>query len=77
MLPVLAALPEIEVASGTAPAFTLAQITEAVEQAMGEGGGRFRRKVSVAARAALVKAAVERHHSRRPWPPARRPITRG
>ncbi len=59
VLPVLAALPEVEVASGTAPVFTPAQITEAVEQVMGEGGGRFRRKVAVAARAALVKAALD------------------
>ncbi len=59
VLPVLEALPEVEVAAGTAPAFTLAQITGAVEQTMGEGGGRFRRKVAVAGRVALIKAALD------------------
>ena len=59
VLPVLAALPEVEVAPGTAPAFTLAQITEAVERTLGEASGRFRRKVALAGRVALIKAALD------------------
>lgn len=58
VLPVLAALPEIEVASGARPAFTTAQLVAAVEETLGEAGGRLRRKVAVAGHLALVKAAL-------------------
>jgi hypothetical protein len=47
------------VPSGTRPAFTDAQITEAVEQTLGETGvGRLRQKVAVAARLTLVRTAL-------------------
>ncbi|MFC6285474.1 hypothetical protein ACFP3Q_06035 [Nocardioides sp. GCM10027113] len=58
LLPVLVALPDVEVESGTRPTFTDAQITEAVEQVMGEGKG-LRRKVELQARVALVRAALQ------------------
>ena len=57
ILPVLVALPDIEVASGTRPAFTDEQITQAVEEQLGEGGG-LRRKAVVLARVALVRTAL-------------------
>ncbi len=59
VLPVLRALPEVEVAPGERPVFTTAQVTQAVEGVMGAGGGRFRRKVAVAARVLLVRAALD------------------
>ena len=59
VLPVLLALPDVEVAAGTRPTFTDAQITEAVEQTLGESGvGRLRQKVAVAARLTLVRTAL-------------------
>ena len=58
LLPVLLALPDVEVAAGTRPAFTDAQVVAAVEETLGDAGGRLRRKVAVAARAALVRTAL-------------------
>lgn len=58
VLPVLLALPDVEVAAGTRPTFTDAQVLAAVEEIVGDGGGRLRRKVAVAAQAALVKVAL-------------------
>ena len=59
VLPVLLALPDIEVAAGSRPAFTDAEIKQAVEDVMGEGKVRgMRRKVETAARVALVKLAL-------------------
>ena len=57
ILPVLVGLPDVEVEAGTRPTFTDQQITEAVEQRMGEGSG-LRRKAVVAARVALVRIAL-------------------
>lgn len=59
LLPVLVALPDVEVPVGSRPAFTDAQVLAAVEETMGETpGGRMRRKVVVAARVALVRTAL-------------------
>lgn len=58
VLPVLLALPDVDVAAGTRPTFTDAQVLAAVEQNLGDGGGRLRRKVTVAAQATLVKVAL-------------------
>ena len=58
VLPVLLALPDVKVATGTRPTFTDAQVIEAVETTLGDGGGRLRRKVTVAAQATLVKVAL-------------------
>lgn len=59
ILPVLVALPDVEVAPGTRPTFTDAQVLQAVEDNLGDaGGGRLRRKVTVAGRVALVKTAL-------------------
>lgn len=58
VLPVLAALPDVEVEPGTRPTFTSAQVLEAVEQTLGDEGGRLRRKATAAARVVLVKKAL-------------------
>ena len=57
VLPVLTALPDVEVAPGERPTFTDAQITATVEAQLGEAG-RLRRKAVLAARVALVKVAL-------------------
>ena len=59
LLPVLVALPDIEVTPGTRPAFTDRQILTAVDQCLEEGGGRLRRKAVVASRTAMVKLALQ------------------
>ena len=58
ILPVLVALPDVEVEAGTRPTFTDEQIAQAVEERMGDGGGKLRRKVLVATRIGLVRAAL-------------------
>lgn len=58
VLPVLTSLPDVDVQPGTRPTFTDAQIIETVEHQVGESGGRLKRKVVVAARVGLVKAAL-------------------
>ena len=58
VLPALVALPDVEVAAGSRPAFTDAQVLAAVEETLGDAGGRLRRKVVVAARVALVRTAL-------------------
>jgi hypothetical protein len=59
LLPVLVALPDVEVEPGTRPTFTDEQIVETVEARLGEEGGRIKRKVLLAARVALVRTALE------------------
>ena len=58
ILPALVALPDVEVATGTRPTFTDEQITAAVEERLGDSGGRLRRKVLVTARVELVRTAL-------------------
>ncbi|KRF37210.1 hypothetical protein [Nocardioides sp. Soil805] len=59
LLPALVALPDVEVETGARPVFTDAQVSAAVEETLGDvPGGRVRRKVVVAARVALVRAAL-------------------
>jgi hypothetical protein len=58
LLPVLVALPDVEVEPGTRPSFTEAQITAAVEERLGDEGGRLRRAVLLKARVALVQVAL-------------------
>jgi hypothetical protein len=69
ILPVLVALPDVEVEPGERPAFTDAQIAEVVEQQLGDAGGRLKRRVNVVARVALVKTALAH------VPPRSRPDT--
>jgi len=58
VLPVLVALPDVEVAPGTRPAYDDRQVAEVVERLLGERRGRLRRAVEVKARTALVQAAL-------------------
>jgi hypothetical protein len=58
LLPVLVSLPDVEVAAGTRPTFTDAQISAAVEERLGDVRG-LKRKVVLAGRVALVKLALE------------------
>jgi hypothetical protein len=58
ILPVLVALPDVEVAAGTRPTFSDAEVLAAVEETLGDAGGRLRRRVVLAARVALVRAAL-------------------
>ncbi|WP_110180532.1 hypothetical protein [Nocardioides solisilvae] len=59
LLPVLVALPDVEVPPGERPTFTDAQVVATVEEQLGDEGGRLRRKVTVAARAALARRALD------------------
>jgi hypothetical protein len=58
VLPVLAALPEVEVPSGHRPEFSNAQVLAAIEEALGPDQGAVRGKVTTAARLALVRTAL-------------------
>ncbi len=58
VLPVLLALPDIEVPTGTRPAFTDAQVLATVRETIGDAGRGLRGKVAVAARVALVRDAL-------------------
>ncbi len=59
LLPVLVALPDVEVDEGTRPTFTDQQIHAAVEECLGEVSGRLRRKAAVTARVAMVRMALQ------------------
>lgn len=58
LLPILASLPDLEVPPGERPRFTDAQVVAAVEEHLGDEGGRLRRKVALAGRVALVRQAL-------------------
>ena len=58
VLPVLSALPEVDVAPGTRPTYTDRQVSEIVAGLAGDGGGRLRRAVLVKARTTLVQTAL-------------------
>jgi hypothetical protein len=58
VLPVLVALPDVEVEPGTRPTFTAAQVTATVEERVGDDLGKLRRAVTVKARVALVQIAL-------------------
>jgi hypothetical protein len=58
VLPVLVALPDVEVEPGTRPTFTTAQVTATVEERVGDDLGKLRRAVMVRARVALVQIAL-------------------
>jgi hypothetical protein len=58
ILPVLVALPDVEVAPGNRPSYPDRQISEVVAGLVGDEGGRLRRAVVVKARTALVQTAL-------------------
>ena len=58
ILPVMTALPDVDVEAGTRPTYTDQQVTEVVESQVGDEGGRLRRKAVVMARVGLVRTAL-------------------
>ena len=58
LLPVLVALPDVDVAVGTRASYTDREVSETVEGVLGDGGGKLRRAVLVKARTALVQSAL-------------------
>ena len=58
ILPVLVALPDVEVATGTRPTYTDREVRETVEGLVSDGPGKLRRAVVVQARTALVQSAL-------------------
>jgi hypothetical protein len=58
LLPVLVALPDVEVAAGTRPSYTDREVGEAVASVLGDAGSKLRRAVLVKARTALVQTAL-------------------
>jgi hypothetical protein len=58
LLPVLVALPDVEVAPGTRPSYTDREVSETIEAVLGDSGGKLRRAVVVKTRTALVQTAL-------------------
>lgn len=58
ILPVLVALPDVEVAPGTRPSYSAKQVEETVAGLVGDDLGKLRRQVTVKARSALVRTAL-------------------
>ncbi|HEU4797821.1 MAG TPA: hypothetical protein VFT63_02780 [bacterium] len=58
ILPVLVALPDVEVAPGTRPSYSPQQVQETVAGLVGDDLGRLRRLITVKARTALVQTAL-------------------
>jgi hypothetical protein len=75
VLPVLVALPDVEVAPGTRPSYSNQQVQEVVRGLVGDDLGKLQRLVTVKARAALVQTALAHvpPRSADPEPPAKRP----
>jgi hypothetical protein len=58
VLPVLAALPDVEVAPGTRPSYSAQQVQETVAGLVDDHRGKLQRLVTVKARTALVQTAL-------------------
>lgn len=58
VLPVLVALPDVEVAPGTRPSYSTQQVQEVVAGLVGTDLGKVQRMVAVKARTALVQTAL-------------------
>ncbi len=58
ILPVLVALPDVEVAPGARPTYDDAVVAEAVSARLEESGGRLKRAVLLKGRVALVQIAL-------------------
>jgi hypothetical protein len=58
ILPVLVALPDVEVAPGTRPSYSDRDVSDTVESLLGNGPGKLRRAVIVKGRTALVQSAL-------------------
>jgi hypothetical protein len=69
VLPVLVALPDVEVAPGRQASYSTDQIKKVVAGLVGDNGGRLQRLLAVKARTALVQTALA-HMPPRPDPDA-------
>ncbi len=58
ILPVLVALPDVEVAAGSRPSYSTKQVHEVVARLVGGDVGKLQRLVTVKARTALVQTAL-------------------
>lgn len=58
ILPVLVALPDVEVTPGSRPTYTDGEVRDTVEATMGDDGSKLRRAVLVKARTQLVQSAL-------------------
>jgi hypothetical protein len=58
ILPVLVALPDVDVAPGARPSYSTRQVEETVVGLVGNDLGKLRRRVMVKARTALVQTAL-------------------
>jgi hypothetical protein len=58
LLPVLVALPDVDVVPGTRPSYTDREVAETVESVLGDGGGKIRRAVIVKTRTVLTQSAL-------------------
>jgi hypothetical protein len=58
VLPVLVALPDVDIAAGTRPSYSSQQVQQIVEGLVGDDLGRLQRLVTVKARTALVQTAL-------------------
>jgi hypothetical protein len=58
ILPVLTALPDVEVPPGTRPSYSNRQVSETVAELVGDDLGKLRRAVVIKARTALVQTAL-------------------
>jgi hypothetical protein len=58
VLPVLVALPDVEIAPGTRASYSNQQVQETVKGLVGDGLGRLQRLVTVKARTGLVQTAL-------------------
>ena len=65
ILPVLVALPDIQVAPGTRPTYADREVRDTIDALLGEGSGKLRRAVVVRARTALVQSALSHVPPRR------------
>jgi hypothetical protein len=59
LLPALVSLPDVDVAPGTRPRFTDAQVTAAVDERLSDDLRGLKRRVVVQARAALLRIALD------------------
>lgn len=69
ILPVLAALPDVEVAPGSRPSYSTKQVQAVVAELVGHDLGKLQRLATVKARTALVQTALT-HIPPRPDPDA-------
>ena len=58
VLPVLVALPDVDIAAGTRPSYSNQQVQEIVGGLVGDDLGRLQRLVTIKARVALVQTAL-------------------